>query len=224
MVEHWAKKPLDAGGTELRIRGWLERVLGVRPRDPNQWADPEHLQLLESFAAEIGGALESTRMSEEIGRAEMMMETDTLHQPKNNGSFRLSVLLSPHRILIATGDVPPPEIRRLLLMRLPIQNKKAALRAVLEREKAGPTLIGSSVAIPHARMDGLAQIEAALAISPHGPVRICLLFLSPTGAPKEHLAFLAGVAAFFREEKHVAALSRLTSPDEVLSYIRQAEW
>jgi two-component system sensor histidine kinase KdpD len=43
-------------------------VVGVKPAEPKQFSSPESFRLLETFANEIGGALESTEMSEALGR------------------------------------------------------------------------------------------------------------------------------------------------------------
>jgi len=53
-------------------------VLAIKPSDPAFFQDPEQYQLLETLAGEIGGALESTKMSEDAGRAAAEIETARL--------------------------------------------------------------------------------------------------------------------------------------------------
>jgi two-component system sensor histidine kinase KdpD len=53
-------------------------VLAIKPPDPSFFQDPEQYQLLETLAGEIGGALESTRMSESAGRAAAEIENARL--------------------------------------------------------------------------------------------------------------------------------------------------
>src|SRR4029077_2853949 len=53
-------------------------VLAIKPSDPHLFQDPEQYQLLETLAGEIGGALESTRMSESAGRAQAEIENARL--------------------------------------------------------------------------------------------------------------------------------------------------
>ncbi len=53
-------------------------VLAIKPHDVSFFQDPEQYQLLETLAGEIGGALESTKMSEEAGRATAEIETQRL--------------------------------------------------------------------------------------------------------------------------------------------------
>src|SRR4029077_5161483 len=49
-------------------------VLAIKPPDPSFFQDPEQYQLLETLAGEIGGALESTRMSQDAGRSQAEIE------------------------------------------------------------------------------------------------------------------------------------------------------
>ena len=105
-------------------------------------------------------------------------------------------------------------------MRLPEdQSGSAALRAILDREKAGNTQIGETVTIPHARVEGLARIQAALAITANGPIQICCLFVSPASDQRGHLTFLAQLAAFFREENNVKELLRSRNPEQIHAYL-----
>src|SRR5438309_7885553 len=53
-------------------------VLAIKPNDPFFFQDPEQYQLLDTLAGEIGGALESTKMSEDAGRAHAEIETSRL--------------------------------------------------------------------------------------------------------------------------------------------------
>ena len=53
-------------------------VLGVRFHEEPELIGPEQLQLLEKFASEIGGALESKQLSEAAGRATASMEAERL--------------------------------------------------------------------------------------------------------------------------------------------------
>ena len=53
-------------------------VLAIKPPDVSFFQDPEQYQLLETLAGEIGGALESTQMSEDAGRAQAEIETQRL--------------------------------------------------------------------------------------------------------------------------------------------------
>jgi two-component system sensor histidine kinase KdpD len=68
------------GALYLPLKGLKQPVgvLAIKPPDPSFFQDPEQYQLLETLAGEIGSALESTRMSEDAGRATAEIETARL--------------------------------------------------------------------------------------------------------------------------------------------------
>lgn len=105
----------------------------------------------------------------------------------------------------------------------------AALDAVLNRERGGPTTAGS-VALPHARLAGLSRIIGALALNPdgvysHSPcaTKVLLVFASPAQATVEHLKFLGGVAQIFRSDEAMEKLLAAEDGDTALSVIRSRE-
>ena len=53
-------------------------VMGVRPREPRRLADPEQRQLLDTFASQIGMALERARLAEEAQQTHMEIEAERL--------------------------------------------------------------------------------------------------------------------------------------------------
>lgn len=71
---------VSLGALFLPMKGLNESVgvLAIKPTDPSFFKEPEQYQLLETLAGEIGGALESTRMSESAGRAAAEIETQRL--------------------------------------------------------------------------------------------------------------------------------------------------
>lgn len=68
-----------AEGLYLPLKG-VQSVVGVLAikADWTKNIDPEREHLLETFASEIGGALESTRLSEAAGRVQAQVETERL--------------------------------------------------------------------------------------------------------------------------------------------------
>jgi len=81
--------------------------------------------------------------------------------------------------------------------------------AVMERERLGSTGVGSGVAIPHARIEGLEQVKAVFArLAPlpyesidDRPVDLVVLLLAPMDAGGEHLKALAQVSRLLRREE-----------------------
>lgn len=119
-----------------------------------------------------------------------------------------------------------------LINLLKAPNPELALNAIMAREATGTTVIAPGLALPHARIDGLSTILAALGIAPSGlvdpsteggPVRLFLLFLGPLQNMHLHLAFLASVSSLFQVEGLSDALLQLTTPEAVMAKIREAE-
>jgi len=100
-----------------------------------------------------------------------------------------------------------------------------ALEAIRQREKAGSTIAGP-VAIPHARLQGLNRIVAALGVNPNGVFpcdggpTLVLAFASPSHTGLEHLKFLASTAQTFRNDALVGRILAATNPAEVLDALR----
>jgi PTS system nitrogen regulatory IIA component len=93
-----------------------------------------------------------------------------------------------------------------------------------ERENLGSTGLGQGVAIPHARIKGLAQAIAAFARpkvplefdSPDGkPVAYFFMLLVPEEATEKHLQILADVAQLFADPKFCSRLGTSKDRDEV---------
>lgn len=87
------------------------------------------------------------------------------------------------------------------------------------RERLGSTALGSGVAVPHARIKGLAQLVAAFvrpcaAIgfdAPDGkPVSSIVVIFVPEQATQAHLQLLAGVAELFQDSRFKERLSQCT--------------
>ena len=87
--------------------------------------------------------------------------------------------------------------------------------AINEREQLGSTGFGQGVAIPHAKIDGLAQIYALFArlgepvdykAIDGRPVDLIFLLLSPPDAGAEHLKALAAIS---RVTRHLPTLEKM---------------
>jgi len=107
-------------------------------------------------------------------------------------------------------------------------NVAQVLAAVKQREKACSTSIGP-VALPHARVPGLAHIVAGLGTNPSGILdgdaspSFVLAFASPAQSAADHLRFLARAAHLFRDEDARAHLVAAGDRDAMLAAIRLAE-
>ena len=92
--------------------------------------------------------------------------------------------------------------------------------AAMERERLGSTGVGSGVALPHARIDGLSQVRAVFArletpvdfeSIDERPVDLAVLILAPTEAGGDHLRALAMISRKLRNEDNRARFRK--APD-----------
>jgi PTS system nitrogen regulatory IIA component len=92
----------------------------------------------------------------------------------------------------------------------------AVLERIEERERLGSTGFGRGVAIPHARIDGLARpvaaflrLEAPVAFGAADGMPVDLVFglLSPEQSGAAHLHALAAISRLMRDERMHRALS-----------------
>lgn len=96
--------------------------------------------------------------------------------------------------------------------------------AVMERERLGSTGVGEGVAIPHARLDGLAHPVGAFArltdpvdfdAVDERPCDLVFMLLAPIAAGADHLRALAAVSRAFREPSVRAALRGASTQAEI---------
>jgi PTS system nitrogen regulatory IIA component len=144
----------------------------------------------------------------------------------------VSSYLSEQRILFFPAGPSKRQVIGSLIAALDLKDPTMAIKAILAREEQGSTIIAPGLALPHARIEGITHIEAAIGICPSGvhdlhaggvPIRVYVLFLGPLESMKEHLAFLANVSALFQKKGFIDKLCKLASPQGILLAIRQAE-
>ena len=99
---------------------------------------------------------------------------------------------------------------------------KLIAERLIAREKLGSTGFGGGVAIPHAKIEGLAQVTAVFARLAQPvdfqavddlPVDLVFLLLSPTDAGAVHLKALARVSRRMRDQAFLAKLRGTGSRD-----------
>lgn len=101
-----------------------------------------------------------------------------------------------------------------------------------EREQLGSTAIGSGVAIPHCKMDGIEQVVVAIGFSPKGVdfeaedgelVRLLFLVLSPDHAPAAHLQSLSAISKWVKTDRHVKDLLKIEDTQAIFEALQQEE-
>jgi PTS system nitrogen regulatory IIA component len=141
----------------------------------------------------------------------------------------LADLLHPERVriglTISDKEAALRAIASLLCLPEGIANEEIVHHVLLERERLASTGIGSGVAIPHGRCDGVDELRAAAAVCPAGvdfdavdrsPVKILIGIVGPRSMPQKHLAALAGVSRVLRDDKKREAL--LKAADDAAAY------
>lgn len=115
---------------------------------------------------------------------------------------------------------------------LPADLTGSAVGHIREREAISSTaMVEISVSIPHTRLEGIAEITAAIAVSPAAvyevadglPIAIVVLVLTPSDQVNEHLEFLSGLSMLLQSPLLRRRLRDATSVDEVIVAIRETE-
>ena len=125
----------------------------------------------------------------------------------------LADLLHPERVRSAlTASDKEAALRAaaaLLVMPERKANEESVYDVLMERERLASTGVGSGVAIPHGRFDGVDELRAAVAVYADGvdfdavdglPVTILVAIVGPRSMPQKHLAALAGVSRVLRND------------------------
>lgn len=100
-------------------------------------------------------------------------------------------------------------------------NSEDAVSALLERENLGPTGVGSGVALPHARIDGLDHVVGAFVrletpldfdSADRQGVDLILALFAPASAGAEHLKALAAASRTLRDNAVCTKLRANSDP------------
>lgn len=109
-----------------------------------------------------------------------------------------------------------------------VKDRKAALKAVVEREKKMSTGLQNGIAIPHGKTDTIDSLVASIGISPDGipfesldgqPARIILLTVSPASRTGPHIQFLADISRVLHSEQTRQRVLEAKTEDEVLDLL-----
>lgn len=147
----------------------------------------------------------------------------------------LANALAPGRVVLGVrGESLEGAIRALFAMvpqsALPVP-VEVAMKAVLERERSMSTYLGKGLAVPHARLDGLARPVLLVGRAEEGiPVAgrnekayFLFVILTPAGSPRTQIRLLARVCGIFESEYVADHLREARNPEEMAYVIRAAE-
>jgi len=108
------------------------------------------------------------------------------------------------------------------------REEREVFETLVEREKLGSTGVGSGIAIPHGKLDGLDHIFGLFArlskpidfeAVDDQPVDLIFLLLAPEGAGADHLKALARVARLLREPGMAGKLRASTDKSALYSVL-----
>ena len=130
--------------------------------------------------------------------------------------MRLANLTHPELIFPHLPGSDRPTVLRAFAEKLaeisPVTDAEDLYRRLSEREDLGSTGLGSGVAIPHCKMDGLSEVVVAIGLCEHPvdfeaedgePVDLLFLLVSPEDAPAEHLKSLSAISKWVKANRHV---------------------
>jgi len=113
-----------------------------------------------------------------------------------------------------------------------LKNRKAALKAVMEREKKMSTGMQHGIAIPHGKTDAVEGLVAAIGLIPEGidfealdgePSQIFILTLSPANRQGPHIQFLGEINRVLTDEGNRGCLLAAQTADEIHEIIINSE-
>lgn len=176
----------------------------------------EHSPTTTSGASEAGAAT-ATQPAETSDAPHLIDETLVVLDDDAPSGNRENVIRELVRHAVSAGRITDGE---------------AVIQAALAREKQSTTAVGNEVAIPHARVAGVATPTVLFARIPddgvdwNSPddksVRFVFLIAVPEGANKKHMKILAQLARALMREKFRTRLRDATTSAEIVDAVREA--
>jgi PTS system nitrogen regulatory IIA component len=122
------------------------------------------------------------------------------------------------------------ELLDILVAANKIQDRAAALNAVMDREQKMSTGMKHGIAIPHGKSATIRDLVACIGISEkpvdfdaldHEPCRIFIMTLSPVEKTGPHLQFLAEISLLFKSSEKRQEILNAESADTVLRILSE---
>jgi len=122
------------------------------------------------------------------------------------------------------------ELLDILVRTGKIQDRAAALSAVMDREEKMSTGMKHGIAIPHGKCASTQDLVACIGISEkpvefdsldHEPCRIFIMTLSPVEKTGPHLQFLAEVSLLFKSSEKRKEILEAKTPEEILKILAE---
>ena len=100
------------------------------------------------------------------------------------------------------------ELATHLSSRIPVVDREALIKVLLERERLASTAIGEGVAIPHGKFDAIGQLTACVGRAREGvdfdsmdgrPTYLFFVLVAPQNSTGAHLKALARISRLFKD-------------------------
>ncbi|MFH1746640.1 MAG: PTS sugar transporter subunit IIA [Planctomycetota bacterium] len=114
-----------------------------------------------------------------------------------------------------------------------LDTAESVIKSIVTRERTrGTTGFGKGVAVPHAKIEGLTRVVAAVGRSSRGidfssldgePVYAVFLIASPADQPEEHLRAMDLVFRHLQQEKFRKFLRQLDDPEKIFDLLKEAD-
>ena len=150
--------------------------------------------------------------------------------------MKLTDLIQPGLVISDLEPIDKFEALRAMAERLASKTAKISaedlFQRIVEREKLSSTGIGSGIAIPHARLDGIEEHAIVFARSHRGihydaiddrPVHLIFMIVGPTTANETHLKALARISKFLHDTSFREQLLIAQSGEEIHEAIRKKD-
>ncbi|MDR2797321.1 MAG: PTS sugar transporter subunit IIA [Treponema sp.] len=148
--------------------------------------------------------------------------------------MNLKTVLSKETIILhlkgTTKEAIINELLDILVAADKIQDRVAALNAVMEREQKMSTGMKHGIAIPHGKSATIRDLVACIGVSDSPvdfdsldgqPCRIFIMTLSPVEKTGPHLQFLAEISLLFKSSEKRAEILTATSPEAILHILAE---
>lgn len=112
-----------------------------------------------------------------------------------------------------------------------VEDREAALDALLAREEETTTGVGMGIGIPHAQTDAVTRPTVVFARSDRGvdfdamddePATLIFMLLVPEGGSEEHLGMLSSLSRALMHEEVRDSLHEAESPETVRETLKEA--
>lgn len=141
----------------------------------------------------------------------------------------LCSFLQANNIIVGLHDTDGKTVLEKLIMLLKRHyadlDVEYTQQEVASREAIFPTMIAPGLALPHARIPGLAEPLVAMACIPEGcdfgaedKAEVMILLLSPVDNPNIHIQFLSALAGAFSDPEITGKIAASSSPKDVLAH------